>query len=205
MKIKLLFEYFAALNVVMAVAFILAICFPMSGCSSNKSMETPYLITIDGTDIIVGETTLNTLYEAGYSILNPRGDFSDLEEVNADYELEANAAFNQLYVRKDDVNFAELTIITGEADAPASEAVIARVIVCGSDEISKVSFSGVAVSNLTVEMLKEYLPGAEIDELGDGDSLVRFIDQDLSIFIFCENGAPAEMEIRVFYDVTYSP
>lgn len=204
MNAKLLFKHFAVLKVCMVVA-ILAVCFAIPGCSSSKNIENFYSITIDGTDIIVGETTLDALYEAGYSILNPRGEFSNLEEIAADCELEANAAFNQLYVRKDNINFAELTIITGEAEAPASEAVIARVVVCGSDEISKISFNGVAVDDLTIEMLEAYLPGAEIDEIGDNASLVRFIEQDLSIFIYYKDGTPAELEIRVFYDVTYSP
>lgn len=75
----------------------LAVCVLLAACSSGGGKDQVYPISLDGTEIIVGETKMETLYDAGYTIVIHGEKFTELIEIEATAELEADAYYSQLY------------------------------------------------------------------------------------------------------------
>lgn len=180
----------------------LALCLSLAACSSSKDVVYP--VTLDGTEIIVGETTLSTLYDAGYTIVALNiGTKMGSAELEASFELDANSYFTGLYVKKGDVKMATLAIVTDSKAVPASEAVIGTVKVNSELDhpMDKATFDGVTISELTAETTKEHVPDGTIRDDG---SAVYLHGKKYSIQVDFENGVPISLEMKRKYDVDYT-
>lgn len=180
----------------------IALSLSLAACSSSKDVVYP--VTLDGTEIIVGETTLSTLYDAGYTIMALNiGTKMGSTELDASFELDANSYFTGLYAKKGDVKMATLAIVTDSKAVPASEAVIGTVKVNSELDhpMDKATFDGVTISELTAETTKEHVPDSTIRD--DGSAAYLHGDK-YSIQVDFENGVPISLEMKRKYDVDYT-
>lgn len=176
------------------------LCVSLAACSSSGG-DKAYPVGLDGTEIIVGETTLSALYDAGYAIesLNQVTHIGRIP-VEASFELEANSFYSGIIVLKDDVSVAMLSIVTDKKAVTASEAVIASVTI-GSElhnPLDSVTFDGVSLPELTAETFKEHVSGSKVRD--DGTS-AYFSGKKYSARANYENGAPVKLEVSRSYDV----
>lgn len=183
----------------------------LAGCSSKKAEAEPetdpadkvYPITIGETDIVIGETSVGTLLDAGFVIT-----VSDMDsqknvtvyEIDPEQELEENSYYTGGTLRKDDVIYGNISIITVEA-CPMGQAVIARLEMNGYDfDKSSVKFAGVPLNELTNEKVQEVAEGLT------GDEYMQFHkgDEYEVFFGFDAEGNLTKVSMEKEYDVDWS-
>lgn len=176
------------------------LCMGMAGCSSSAG-DKAYPITVDGTDIIVGETTVGTLIDAGFTI--EQGGYSDDNEVPADTMLEKNSYYSGLYLHKGETKYCTLSFVTDRSDVPLTDAVIAKVIIYNDSYylLDETMFDGVNLTEITPEIAKEHIAGAKVSE--DNSSVYLSGSKYFVDVNFDENGL-SNIEMKRKYDVDYT-
>lgn len=181
------------------IAFLMAglVCLGVSGCSAG---DKAYPITVDGTDILVGETTISTLIDAGFTIRELS--YSDDNEITGDTMLEKNSYYSGLYAYKEDIKYCTIEIVTDKKDVPLAEAVIAKVIIKDdlSHTIGDSMFDGVKLTEMTVETAQEHIEGSKLSE--DNLSVSLSGSKYFVSIHFDENGF-LDLEMKCKYDVDY--
>ncbi|RGY96644.1 hypothetical protein [Clostridium sp. AM58-1XD] len=183
----------------------------LAGCSSKKAETEPetdpadqaYPITIGDTEIVVGETSVGTLLDAGFMIT-----VSDMDsqknitvyEIDPAQELEANSYYTGGTLRKDDIIYGNISIITVEA-GPMGDAVVARLELDGYDfDKSAVKFAGVPLNELTNEKVQEVAEGLT------GDEYMQFYkgDEYEVFFGFDTEGGLTKVSMEKKYDIDWT-
>lgn len=155
----------------MALAALLLLaaagCSQASASSSEPEAEEPlYPLTINGTEIRVGETKVQALLDAGMDITFSEKDANNQitqYTVDPSEMLEPMSYYSGTSVWITEHTFAHVSFATDEEAVPLGEAVIARVeINFSSNEEdnakSIISFNGVAATELTREKAGEVFP-----------------------------------------------
>lgn len=159
-------------RMVMAVligAFLMA-----AGCSKKEEepeKEAVYPVSIDGSEIIVGETTVQTLLDKGFKITvseMTEDNRVNQYEVDSEAELEANSYYSGASIWLTESSFANVSIVTGESSVKLGDAVIAYMEFSLVDEepskLSGILFNGVPVNEITREKAGEIFPDFTGDE-----------------------------------------
>lgn len=146
------------------------------GCGKDAKEETPkqklYPVSINGSEIRVGETTVQTLIDAGLKVTvsESSDDFSDITqyEIDPEQELEANTYYSGGTVWISDSIFAHISVATEKA-CRMGDGVIARLefsmVSAPKEELDKILFDGVPVSEMTREKAEEMCPDFTGDEV----------------------------------------
>lgn len=159
-----------------AVVPLLSILILLTGCqaggSATKDETTLYPITIDGYEIVVGQTTAQTLLDAGLAITMPSTDAdgqTQQYDVDGAAELEKNSYYRGCLVWFTEDMYATIALVTENKAIPMSEAVIAffsiDLIYGNANELERFAFNGVPVSELGREKATELLPKFEGDDM----------------------------------------
>lgn len=153
---------------------IIMIMMLAGGCGKKEETQKQklYPVSINGTEIRVGETTVQSLTDAGLRITVSESteDFSDIShfEIDPDQQLEANTYYSGGTIWISDSLFAFISVATGDEAVTMGDAVIARLEFnmanAGDDELSGIQFDGVPVSEITREKAEEMCPDFSGDE-----------------------------------------
>lgn len=140
----------------------------LTGCGGGSNE--PYVVTVDGTQIIPGTTTVQELENAGYEFSDVSGrEWVVDEEGNSGMayvyvydltsETEAMTVYPGLAVLKEGEKIASLSIVNDtQSEISISECKVVTVSVNNDDlEHEKASIEGVSFSDLSAEALTETL------------------------------------------------
>lgn len=179
---------------------VIFVCMGLSGCAGNGG-DKAYPITMEGTEVIVGETTVGTLIDAGFTIREIS--YSDDNEITGDTMLEKNSYYTGYYVDKDDTEYCSIAIVTDNKDIPIAEAIIAKVQIDSelSHFIDNTTFDGVKLPDLTIDAAQEHIAGSE---KSDDNSSVYLSGANYFVDVNFNNDSFTELEIKRKYDVDYS-
>lgn len=165
---------------IICAALTLLLLPALAGCS-KKAAEEPaqeveeplYPVSINGTEIRVGETKMQTLLDAGYEVTWSemiQGDRVQIEKhvVEPDMQLEANSYYSGASITISEHIFAHISFVTDRA-VTLGDAVIARMEFhftrsMEDDALESVAFNGVSVPELTREKAGEMFPDFRGDE-----------------------------------------
>ncbi len=160
-------------------AALLAAVLMVSGCGSSEAQEEPveeeaeeplYPININGTEIRVGETKVQTLLDDGFKVtvseMTPDNQITEYE-IDPEMELEAYAYYTGASMWITDSVFAHISLVTDEEPIRMGDAVIARLEFYLSSDKSEndgISFNGVPVNEISREKAGEMFPDFQGDE-----------------------------------------
>lgn len=142
----------------------------LSACSQEgskdgqeeKEGEVLLPISINGKEIRVGETTLQTLLDEGLDVSWVDEDYQRIT-IDPTTELEANSYYTGGSIKVTDNMSFSISLATEEEAVPLGQAVIARLEVNMAAEndksvLEKISFDGVPVTELTQKKAAEKYP-----------------------------------------------
>lgn len=156
------------------ICVLLAMILLLSACSgdgggSQKEEERLLPVSINGKEIRVGETTVQTLLDQG---MNVGWVDENYERVDVDprLELEPNSYYTGGSIDVNENIFAQISFVTEDEAIPLGEAVIARLefYMHSEDdpaELSKIELDGVPVTEFTREKAGEMYPDWTGDEV----------------------------------------
>ena len=189
-----------------AVLLLLPACGQNGGGSGQpENGEVLLPISVNGQEIRVGETTVQTLLDEGLDVSWVDENYNRITVDPAD-ELEANAYYTGGSVKVTDNMFFTISLATGEEAAPLGQAVIARLelhMAAEDDQsvLEKISFDGVPVTELTQEKAAEKYPdwtGNEVMWLHYGLEYKYDLNFDIS------TGALTGFTVECVYDVDWN-
>ncbi len=150
-----------------------------AGCSNtDKTSETEeappavvYPVSIDGSEILIGETTVKTLLDKGLKItvseMTPDKQINHYE-IDPETELEANSYYSGGSIWITDSSFAHISMVTDENNVKMGEAVIAYLEFSLSSQdktgLDNLLFNGVPVTEISREKAGEMFPDFTGDE-----------------------------------------
>ncbi len=119
-------------------------------------------ISINGKEIRVGETTVQTLLDEGFEVSWVDENFNRIT-VDPTTQLEADSYYTGGSIKVTDNMSFSISFTTGEEAVPLGEAVIARLelTVAGEDDksvLETISFDGVPITELTQKKAAEKYP-----------------------------------------------
>lgn len=181
----------------MVAAMGAVLCVSLASCSSK---DVAYPVTIDGTEVMAGETTLSVLYDAGYTIMSM--DTIGSTEVEASYQLDADSYYTGLYIAKGDTRIASVALVTDKKAVPASDAVIGSIEVNSEYKhpLDTATFAGVKISELTPEKFQEVVAGSKMRD--DGNS-AYYSGSKYLVRADYKDGAIISLQMKRNYDVDY--
>lgn len=193
------------------------IMLPAAGCGGEEkgSSDEPeieevlYPITINGKEIRVGETKVQTLLDDGFKVT-----VSDMDEnmqmtqyeIDPDAMLDANSYYTGGSVWITDSTFAHISIVTDEEPVRMGDAVIARLEFNLSSredeaELAKIMFNGIPVNELTRERAGEEFP----DFTGDDNMwFSSYKMREYEYFMSFSEGKLNSFHAEKNYDVDWS-
>lgn len=162
------------LKQIISYLLVLLLALSIAGCGEEESeepvqeVEEPlYLISVNGTEIRVGETKIQVLLDAGYEIAWSEmipGTPPQIQEytLEPEMQLERNSYYSGAHVTVGDHITVLISFVTERA-VPLKDAVIARMEFSFSrgeydSELSDILFNGVSVPELTREKAGEMFP-----------------------------------------------
>ncbi len=201
----------------MFVSMVLAFAMAMMGCAKSEAGEDAakeaqaviYPVSIDGSEIIIGETTVQTLLDKGLKVTvsEMTEDKQIIEyEVDPEEELEANSYYSGASVWLTEHSFAHISMATDEENVRMGDAVIARLefslVSEEKAELAKIVFNGVPLSEMTREKAGEVFP----DFSGDNNMWFSPAEQlDYKYFMsFDTEGTITSLSLEKKYDVDWS-
>lgn len=135
----------------------------LGACSGGeeKESETLYPVAVKGTEVRVGETTVQALLDQGLEVTWTDEDYQKVA-VDPEEMLEADSYYTGGGIWISDSVYANLSFVTEEA-APLGQAVIARLEfhLASEDDASvlgQIEFDGVPVTEWTRDMAGEKYP-----------------------------------------------
>lgn len=172
------------------------------GCGGAGEKEEIYPLTVDGTAITLDETTMQTIYDAGFevSVLDTSSTPVQWYEVEADMPLDAESVYTGIYIGRDGVKYASVSIVTEDACAMKDGVIYA--LRNTEDGLDKVTISSVLLTDLTEEKAKEIESRLEANEY-----FQSYVTDYKILRIKRENGdtgAVTEMEVEVRYEIDYT-
>lgn len=166
---------------IICMALMLLLLPVLAGCSGTGGTETKeeepeeplYPVSINGTEVLVGETKVQALLDAGFDVTwseMVQGESPQIEEhvVEPDMELEANSYYTGASIWVSEHTFAHVSLATDEA-VKLGDAVIARMefYLSRGDEqsvLENIIFNGVPLTEMTREKAGEVFPDFTGDE-----------------------------------------
>lgn len=189
----------------------------MTGCSNGgkdseaeeASADPVFAVALDGSDIIIGETTVQTLLDKDLKITvsEMSEDYEITQyEIDPEAELEANSYYTGGTVWITDTVFANISIVTDEENIRMGDAVIAYLEFSMSDEdasgLDKILFNNIPVTELSREKAGEAFPDFT------GDENMWFSPSSVSDYkyfmAFDSNGRMTKFSVERKYDVDWS-
>ena len=145
-----------------------------------------------------GRNHRGTLLDAGYT-LRAVGENGAMGDVDSAAQLSANSYYSGLYLAKDGVNCAGLEVTTEEA-VPLAGGTVAKVYVATAEghTLDGVTFDGVALSELTPDVLAQHVEGCEQKENG----VYELAGRDYTVRANYENGQLVLLEMSRNYAVS---
>ena len=145
-----------------AVLLFLSACGQDGGEKPGENGEVLLPISINGKEIRVGETTVQTLLDLGLDVSWVDEGYNRIT-VDPATQLEANAYYTGLSVKVTDNMSFSISFATDEEAVPLGQAVIARLearMAAENDKsvLEKISFDGVPATELTQEKAAEKYP-----------------------------------------------
>lgn len=198
----------------LAFVFLLS----MTGCSGKSSEEAEpeaedpkYSVSIRGTEIMVGETTVQTILDAGMDVTwSEMTSDNQIQEytVDPEMELEANSYYTGASIWVTDSTFAHISFVTEEEAVTLGDAVIARLeFSLSSQEEDKaaqaeIEFDGVPVTELTRKEAGERYPDFT------GDNAMWFStglkDYSYGLYYDSNSGNMIKFSVERKYDVDWT-
>ncbi len=152
---------------------LIFIVMTLTGCSgenkddktANKPEEKLYPITIEGQEILVGQTTVSALLDKGFKVtvseMTPDKQINKYE-IDPNEELEANSYYTGGSIQINDSLSALISLATDEKSVKMGDAVIARLEFTFVSEdrsyLDNIQFNGVSVNELSRDKAKEMFP-----------------------------------------------
>ena len=178
--------------------------------ASNEVESVLYPVTINGSEIRVGETTVQTLLDAGFKITVSEMDANKQitqYEIDPDTDLDANSYYSGASIWVTDNVFAHVSIVTEEA-TKLGNGVIARMefsLTGGQDDpaLANILFNNVPVTELNREKAGEVFP----DFTGDENmwfSPAEMREYEYFMSFTGEDKALAKFSAEKEYDVDWS-
>lgn len=139
--------------------------------SQDTVTEVVYPVSIDGTEILIGETTVQALLDSGLRITvsEMSSDFQITQyEIDPELQLESRTYYSGSSVWLSDSSFAHISMVTGGIPVKMKDAVIAYMEFSpssgDSENMSKILFNGIPITELTREKAGEIFPDFTGDE-----------------------------------------
>ncbi len=152
---------------------LIFIVMTLTGCSgennddktANNPEEKLYPITIEGQEILVGQTTVSALLDKGFKVtvseMTPDKQINKYE-IDPNEELEANSYYTGGSIQINDSLSALISLATDEKSVKMGDAVIARLEFTFVSEdrsyLDNIQFNGVSVNELSRDKAKEMFP-----------------------------------------------
>lgn len=160
---------FALCLLLAVVMIVLPSCGKDEDGAEADSTEVLLPISVNGKEIRVGETTVQTLLDEGFDVSWVDEDYNRIT-VDPDTELEADSYYTGGGIKVSDNMSFLISLATGEEAVTLGEAVIARLELTMAAEtdksvLEKISFDGTPVTELTQKMAAEKYPdwtGSEV-------------------------------------------
>lgn len=142
--------------------FTLTACGQDGGGKDEQTGEVLLPISVNGKEIRVGETKLQTLLDAGLDVSWVDESFNRIT-VDPDMELEANAYYTGGSIKMSDRMSFSVSLATEDEPVPLGQAVIARMELHMAAEddksvLEKISFDGIPVTEWTQAKAVEKYP-----------------------------------------------
>lgn len=203
-------------TVLRRAALALALLLALAGCADNSSsafepevQEPLYPLSIGETEILVGETKLQALLDAGFAVTWSEMDANNQiteHTVDPSEMLEPMSYYSGGSVWITEHVFAHIAFVTEEEAIPLGEAVIARVEVNFSyddadNRAAGVKFNGIPYEDLTREKAGEVFP----DFTGDDNmwfSPASMRNYDYGVYY--ANGSLNKITVEREYDVDWN-
>lgn len=202
-------------KVIKTSILLIGVLMVMSGCGANSSepkeaekAQELYPVTIDGSEILVGQTTVQTLLDGGLRVTvsekNADGQIEEFE-VDPTAELEANSYYSGGSIWITDKIFAHISMVTGETSIPMGEAVVASLefyFTSGdAGDLENIMFHGVSITEMNREKAGEMFP----DFTGDDYMLLEY-GSDYKYFMSFStvDGTLDRLTLQKEYDVDWN-
>lgn len=187
----------------------------LTGCGSSAEEEaaeaTPqqelYPVTIDGTEVRLGETTVQALLDKGLKLTVSEADENmniTEYEIDPEMELEPNSYYSGGSISLTDNMFAHISLVTDEKAVRMGDAVIAYMEFYfqseDKSELEKIMFNGVPVTEISREKAGEMFP----DFTGDDNMWLQYgPDYDYTLS-FDSDKMLVKLSLSKNYDVDWS-
>lgn len=189
--------------VLTALLLFLSAC--SQGDDSQAAEETLLPVSVNGSEIRVGETTLQTLLDEGLDVSWVDENYNRIT-IDPTTILEANSYYTGGSIRVTDNMFFRISLATEDEEIPLGEAVIARLELQTATEtdqsvLETISFDGVPITELNREKAEEMYPdwtGAETMWLHYGLTYKYDLNFDIS------TGALSAFSVERTYDVDWN-
>lgn len=182
-----------ALGIAAALSFLAA----AAGCGSGK--EEIYPLAVDGTEIVLDQTAMQTIYDAGFevSVMDTSTGSIQWYEVEPDMPLDVDSIYTEIYIGKGGEPYAVVGVVTEEACAVKNGVIYSFTSAEGG--LDKISISSVPLTDLTEEK------ALEIEEKLEANGYYQSCVTESKILrITRENGATGavtKLEVEVRYDI----
>ncbi|MCM1043965.1 MAG: hypothetical protein NC417_00500 [Candidatus Gastranaerophilales bacterium] len=186
----------------------------LTGCGQGGKEEVEeepaqqcYPVSINGQEIRVGETTVQTLLDQGLSVTVSEMDSSNhitTYEIDPETELEANSYYSGATVTISDSIFAHIAMVTEEEAVRMGDAVIAYLefyLKGTAEERDVIEFNGVPVSEITQEKALEMFPDFRTY---DNHMRESGTDYEYKLYFSQQDGLMNEFTLRREYDIDWS-
>lgn len=190
----------------------MAVVLLATGCSEEKEPPAPaqtrYPVSVSGSEILLGETTVQSLLNAGLKITVSEMDAEKKitqYEIDPEAELEANSYYNGGSIWISESLAAHISMVTDEKAIRMGDAVIARLEFMltsrDAEGMDKITFNGVPVAEINREKAGEMFP----DFTGDDYMLLQYgSEYDYSLGFSQENGFLTDLSLSKKYDVDWN-
>lgn len=194
----------------LALALLLALA-GLTACSGGEegqeaqAEEVLLPIRVNGTEIKVGETTVQALLDQGIDVYWVDENYERVT-VDPDQELEANAYYSGGYISVTEDIDAQISLVTDEEDIPMGQAVIARLEfrLYGEEDpaaLDRIEFDGVKVAELTRDKAGEMYP----DWTGDESMWLKYgLEYRYDLNFDSSTGKLTQFTVERKYDVDWS-
>lgn len=188
------------------LALALVLC-GLSACGTEgkgKEEETLYPITLKGTEVRVGETTVQALLDEGLQVTWTDENYETVV-VDPNAMLDAESYYTGGNVWLSDSIFANISFVT-EEEAQLGQAVVARLefYLYGEEDqsvLEQISFDGVPVTQWTREMAGEKYP----DWTGDESMWLHYgLDYKYDLNFDLATGKMTKFTVERSYDVDWT-
>lgn len=152
-----------------ALLLFLSACGQEDGESGQENGETLLPISVNGKEIRVGETTVQTLLDEGFNVSWVDEEYNRII-VDPTEQLEANSYYTGGSIEVTDNMSFSISLVTDEEAVSLGQAVIARLELHTAEEedqsvLETISFDGVPITELTREKAGEKYPDWTGDEV----------------------------------------